>query len=109
MELVKEAAAAMKKETVLGKKDSPGFIVNRILVLALNEAAFLVSEGVADPEDIDKAFTLGLSWPMGPLRLLSIMSGWIPHSTSPKSSWKSSRMANIGRPRSSSRWFVWGC
>ncbi|MDA4135429.1 MAG: 3-hydroxyacyl-CoA dehydrogenase family protein [Thaumarchaeota archaeon] len=68
--LVKEAAAAMKKETVLCKKDSPGFIVNRILVPALNEATLLVNEGVADPEDIDKAITLGLNWPMGPLKLL---------------------------------------
>ena len=60
----------MKKETVLCKKDSPGFIVNRILVPALNEATLLVNEGVADPEDIDKAITLGLNWPMGPLKLL---------------------------------------
>jgi 3-hydroxybutyryl-CoA dehydrogenase len=68
--LVRDVAASMKKETVLCKKDSPGFIVNRILVPALNEAALLVDEGVADPEDIDKAITLGLNWPMGPLRLL---------------------------------------
>lgn len=67
---IREAASAMRKETVLCKKDSPGFIVNRILVPALNEAAFLVDEGVADPEDIDKAIMLGLSWPMGPLKLL---------------------------------------
>jgi len=67
---IRGAAKAMGKETVLCKKDSPGFIVNRVLMPALNEAAFLVSEGVADPEDIDKAITLGLSWPMGPLRLL---------------------------------------
>ncbi len=60
----------MGKETVLCKKDSPGFIVNRILVPALNEAIFLVQEGVADPEDIDKAVKLGLNWPMGPLQLL---------------------------------------
>ena len=68
--VVREVAASMKKETVLCKKDSPGFIVNRILVPALNEATFLVDEGVADPEDIDKAVRLGLNWPMGPLRLL---------------------------------------
>jgi len=70
VEAVRAAAAKMGKETVLCKKDSPGFIVNRILVPALTEAAFLVSEGVATPEDIDKAVTLGLSWPMGPLKLL---------------------------------------
>jgi 3-hydroxybutyryl-CoA dehydrogenase len=70
IETVRGVAKRMGKETVLCKKDSPGFIVNRILVQALNEATLLVSEGVADPEDIDKAVTLGLNWPMGPLKLL---------------------------------------
>ena len=68
--MVRAAAKRMGKETVLCKKDSPGFIVNRILVPALNEAVFLVQEGVADPEDVDKAVKLGLNWPMGPLQLL---------------------------------------
>jgi 3-hydroxybutyryl-CoA dehydrogenase len=67
---IRDAARRMGKETVLCKKDSPGFIVNRILIQALTEATLLVSEGVADPEDIDKAVTLGLNWPMGPLKLL---------------------------------------
>ena len=67
---VKDASVRLGKETVLCKKDSPGFIVNRILVPALNEAIFLVQEGVAAPEDIDKAVKLGLNWPMGPLQLL---------------------------------------
>jgi 3-hydroxybutyryl-CoA dehydrogenase len=70
VETIRGVAKQMGKETVLCKKDSPGFIVNRILVQALNEATLLVSEGVADPEDIDKAVTLGLNWPMGPLKLL---------------------------------------
>jgi len=68
--VVREVAASIKKETVLCKKDSPGFIVNRILVPALNEATFLLNEGVAEPADIDKAIMLGLNWPMGPLKLL---------------------------------------
>jgi 3-hydroxybutyryl-CoA dehydrogenase len=67
---VKEVSTKLGKETVLCKLDSPGFIVNRILVPALNEAVFLVQEGVAEPEDIDKAVKLGLNWPMGPLQLL---------------------------------------
>jgi 3-hydroxybutyryl-CoA dehydrogenase len=67
---VREMSAKFGKETVLCKKDSPGFIVNRILVPALNEAVFLVQEGVADPADIDKAVKLGLNWPMGPLQLI---------------------------------------
>jgi 3-hydroxybutyryl-CoA dehydrogenase len=70
VESIRDAARRMGKETVLCKKDSPGFIVNRILIQALTEATLLVSEGVADPEDIDKAVTLGLNWPMGPLKLL---------------------------------------
>ncbi len=70
VELVRRVSAEMGKETVLCKKDSPGFIVNRILVPALNEAVFLLQEGVAEPEDVDKAVKLGLNWPMGPIQLL---------------------------------------
>ncbi len=65
-----DTAHRMRKETVLVKKDSPGFIVNRILIPALNEAVALFWEGVADRDDIDKAIKLGLNWPMGPLKLL---------------------------------------
>lgn len=70
VETIKQVSSKLGKESVLVKKDTPGFIVNRILVPALNEAVFLVAEGVADPEDIDKAVTLGLNWPMGPLKLI---------------------------------------
>lgn len=69
IQTVLDAAHKMGKETVLVKKDSPGFIVNRILIPALNEAAALYWEGVADRDDIDKAIKLGLNWPMGPLML----------------------------------------
>jgi 3-hydroxybutyryl-CoA dehydrogenase len=65
-----EVAKKMGKEPVIVKKDSPGFIVNRILIPALNEAVMLVWEGVAEPEEIDKAVRLGLNWPMGALYLL---------------------------------------
>jgi 3-hydroxybutyryl-CoA dehydrogenase len=65
-----EAAKKMGKEPVVVKKDSPGFIVNRILIPALNEALYLVWEGVADRDEIDRAIRLGLNWPMGPLALL---------------------------------------
>jgi 3-hydroxybutyryl-CoA dehydrogenase len=65
-----EVAKKMGKEPVEVKKDTAGFIVNRIFILALNEAVSLVEEGLASPEDIDKAIKLGLNWPMGPLALL---------------------------------------
>ncbi len=68
-----EVSERMGKETVVVKKDSAGFIVNRVLIPALNEAMYLVWEGIADPEDIDKAIRLGLNWPMGPLKLLDYL------------------------------------
>lgn len=70
IETILAVSHKMEKETVLVKKDSPGFIVNRILIPALNEAVALCWEGVADRDDIDKAIKLGLNWPMGPLMLL---------------------------------------
>ena len=70
VQTVLEVAHKMEKETVLVKKDCPGFIVNRILIPALNEAAELYWEGIAERDDIDKAVKLGLNWPMGPLMML---------------------------------------
>jgi 3-hydroxybutyryl-CoA dehydrogenase len=57
----------IQKTTVLAI-DAPGFVVNRILCPMLNEAIFLVQEGVK-PEDIDTAMKLGTNQPMGPLTL----------------------------------------
>ncbi|NWF86885.1 3-hydroxyacyl-CoA dehydrogenase family protein [Candidatus Bathyarchaeota archaeon] len=70
IQTIQEVAQKMEKETVLVKKDTPGFIVNRILIPALNEAVALLWEDIATKEDIDKAIKLGLNWPMGPLMLL---------------------------------------
>jgi len=49
--------------------ESPGFIVNRILIPMINEGAGLVENGVATAEDVDKAMKLGANLPMGPLEL----------------------------------------
>lgn len=68
-----DVAKKMGKETVVVKKDSSGFVVNRVLVPALNEALYLLWEGIADRDDIDKAIQLGLNWPMGPLKLLDYL------------------------------------
>lgn len=63
-----EFSVSLEKEPVQ-VKDTPGFIVNRILGAALGEAIYLLEEGIASAEDIDKAVALGLNWPMGPLQL----------------------------------------
>jgi len=70
---VVEVSKKMGKEPVVVKKDVAGFVVNRVLIPALNEAVALVDDGVATPEDIDKAIKLGLNWPMGPLTLLDYL------------------------------------
>ena len=49
--------------------EAPGFVVNKILIPMINEAADLVYTGVATAEDVDKAMKLGANHPMGPLAL----------------------------------------
>lgn len=60
------------KETIIAQ-DSPGFVVNRILLPLLNEAFFAVGEGLASIPDIDKGIKLGLGHPMGPLWLADMI------------------------------------
>lgn len=64
---IQSFCARIEKTTVLAI-DTPGFVVNRILCPMINEAIFLVQEGVK-PEDIDNAMKLGTNHPMGPLTL----------------------------------------
>lgn len=54
-------------------KDSPGFVVNRVLFPMINEAAFALQQGVASPEDIDAAMKGGCNHPMGPLALADLV------------------------------------
>lgn len=65
-------AAALGKEPVT-VEDSPGFVVNRILLPMINEAVFVLYEGVASAADIDKAMKLGCNHPMGPLALADLI------------------------------------
>ena len=60
---------ALGKTPVTARHDYPGFIVNRILIPMLNEAAYVLMEGIATPEEIDTAMKLGTNQPMGPLEL----------------------------------------
>lgn len=67
-----ELANTLGKTPVHVKKDSPGFIVNKLLVPYMNEAVKLLAEGVASAEDIDTAVRLGLNYPMGPFQMLDM-------------------------------------
>lgn len=69
VKVISEVAHKMGKTTVEVKKDSPGFIVNRLMMAQYLEAIRLLEEGVATIEDIDKAVKLGLNHPMGAFEL----------------------------------------
>jgi 3-hydroxybutyryl-CoA dehydrogenase len=71
-EKVMDIARSLGKEPVIAQ-EAPGFIVNRLLIPMINEAAFILSEGVASAEDIDKAMMLGANHPMGPLQLSDLI------------------------------------
>jgi 3-hydroxybutyryl-CoA dehydrogenase len=71
-------AAVHALATALGKspitvKNAPGFVVNRILVPMINEALFVLAEGLATPEDIDAGMKLGCNQPIGPLALADMI------------------------------------
>jgi len=70
--IVMEIARKMGKEPVEVKKDTPGFIVNRLMIPHMIEAIKMVEEGVASIEDIDKAVKMGLNYPMGPFELMDL-------------------------------------
>jgi 3-hydroxybutyryl-CoA dehydrogenase len=53
--------------------DTPGFLVNRLLVPALNDAVRALDETGVSPEEIDAAMTAGAGWPMGPFRLIDLV------------------------------------
>lgn len=65
-----EAFATQLGKTPVRCEDRPGFLVNRLLIPYLNEAAALADEGHATPEAIDAAMTLGANVPIGPLALI---------------------------------------
>lgn len=76
---VMEMARKFGKEPVEVKKDTPGFIVNRLMMPHMIEAIKMAEEGVASIEDIDKAVKLGLNYPMGPFELMDLTGIDIMH------------------------------
>ena len=72
MDITTDMAKKMGKITVEVKKDSPGFIVNRIMIPHMLEAIKIVEEGIASIEDVDIAVKNGLNYPMGPFQLMDL-------------------------------------
>jgi 3-hydroxybutyryl-CoA dehydrogenase len=71
-EVTESLARALGKEPV-AVKDSPGFVVNRMLVPMINEAVFILYEGLANADEIDAAMKLGANHPIGPLALADMI------------------------------------
>ncbi|MBU3649003.1 MAG: 3-hydroxybutyryl-CoA dehydrogenase [Limnohabitans sp.] len=67
------ALALQLGKTPITVKNAPGFVVNRILVPMINEAFFVLAEGLATPEDIDAGMKLGCNHPIGPLALADLV------------------------------------
>ncbi|MEI8155704.1 MAG: 3-hydroxybutyryl-CoA dehydrogenase [Burkholderiales bacterium] len=67
------AMAITLGKTPITVKNAPGFVVNRILVPMINEALFVLSEGLATAEDIDAGMKLGCNQPIGPLALADMV------------------------------------
>jgi 3-hydroxybutyryl-CoA dehydrogenase len=67
-----EVGSRMGKEVVV-IRESPGFVTSRINAMIGNEAFYMLQEGIASAEDIDKALKLGLNHPMGPFELVDLV------------------------------------
>jgi 3-hydroxybutyryl-CoA dehydrogenase len=65
----KTFAESLGKQTVVCRKDSPGFLTSRIAAIVRLECMRMLEEGVGTAEDIDRALCLGLNFPIGPLEL----------------------------------------
>lgn len=72
VEAVKKLARKIGKVPIVCK-DSPAFVVNRMLNALAKEAILIVEEGIASPEDVDTGARLGLGHPMGPLELFDYL------------------------------------
>ncbi len=70
--VTKELSEKLGKMPVIVKKDVPGFIVNRLMIVQVMEAIRLYEEGIASIEDIDTSVKGGLNHPMGPFELMDL-------------------------------------
>ncbi|MBF7095624.1 3-hydroxyacyl-CoA dehydrogenase family protein [Alkalibacter mobilis] len=78
---LKNLVRSIGKESIEVKKDSPGFVVNRLMLAQFREAFMVLEEGIATVDDIDKAMALGLNHPMGPFELMDYTGNDIAYDT----------------------------
>jgi 3-hydroxybutyryl-CoA dehydrogenase len=84
-------------KTPVACADTPGFIVNRILIPVLNDAVRVLDAGTAEPEAIDTAMRLGTSWPIGPLALIDLI-GVDVHVHAAEALWEAYREPRFAPP-----------
>jgi 3-hydroxybutyryl-CoA dehydrogenase len=89
-------AAALEKEPIRCH-DTPGFVVNRILIPLLNDCVRVLDEARVTPEDLDKAMRFGLNWPIGPCALIDLI-GIDVHVHASEALWKSLHEPRMAPP-----------
>jgi 3-hydroxybutyryl-CoA dehydrogenase len=95
-------ATALAFASGLGKEavpcaDTPGFLVNRLLIPILNDAIRAMEETGASPEDIDRAMRFGAGWPMGPFALADLV-GLDVHAHASEALWQGLREERMAPP-----------
>jgi len=78
-------------------RDTPGFVVNRILIPLLNDCVRSLDETGVSPEDLDTAMTAGLNWPIGPCALLDLI-GIDVHVHASEALWEALRESRLAPP-----------
>jgi 3-hydroxybutyryl-CoA dehydrogenase len=89
-------AASLGKEPIRCH-DTPGFVVNRILIPLLNDCVRVLDEAGVTPEDLDKAMRFGAGWPMGPTTLVDLV-GIDVHVHASEALWQGLREARMAAP-----------
>jgi 3-hydroxybutyryl-CoA dehydrogenase len=89
-------AAAIGKEPIRCH-DTPGFVVNRILIPLLNDCVRVLDEARVTPEDLDRAMRFGLNWPIGPCALIDLI-GIDVHVHASEALWQSLREPRMAPP-----------
>jgi 3-hydroxybutyryl-CoA dehydrogenase len=89
-------AAALGKEPIRCH-DTPGFVVNRVLIPLLNDCVRVLDEARVTPEDLDRALRFGLNWPIGPCALIDLI-GVDVHVHASEALWEALREPRMAPP-----------